>query len=102
MTQLNLTNQEIIFLFFTAKTIKEQYEVVYEEHKVEQKIPTKHGVINVETEVPDQVLNEMLQSNHYLFMKSIHDKLKPVYEIIKDVEPEIAKEVEMIFPMYNI
>jgi hypothetical protein len=102
MTQLNLTNQEIVFIFFTAKTIKEQYEVVYELHKVEQKIPTKHGLINVETDVPDKVLNEMLQSSHYLYMKSIHDKLKPVYEIIKDVEPDIATEVETIFPSHNI
>jgi hypothetical protein len=101
MTQLNLTNQEIIFLFFTAKTIKEQYEKVYEDHKVDQKIPTKHGIINVETEVPEKVLDEMLQSNHYLYMKSIHDKLKPVYEIIKDVQPELAEEVEMIFPSHN-
>lgn len=100
MTQLNLTNQEIIFMFFTAKTIKEQYETVYEEHKVDQKIPTKYGVVNVETEVPEKVLNEMLQSEHYLYMKSIHDKLKPVYEIIKDVEPELAKEVEMVFPSH--
>ena len=98
MTQLNLTNQEIVFLFFTAKTIKEQYETVYEQHKIEQKIPTKHGLINVETEVPDSVLDEMLQGSHYIFMKSIHDKLKPVYEIIRDVEPEIAEEVETIFP----
>jgi len=102
MTQLNLTNQEIIFLFFTAKTIKEQYEIVFKEHKVEQKIPTKHGLINVETEVPDKVVNEILQNNHYLFMKSIYDKLKPVYEIIKDVEPDIAAEVETIFPSHNI
>jgi hypothetical protein len=34
-------------------------------------------------------------------MKSIHDKLKPVYEIIKDVQPELAEEVEMIFPSHN-
>ena len=101
MTQLNLTNQEIIFMFYTAKTIKEQYESVYKQHMIEQNIPTQYGIMKVETSVPDKVLDEMLQSDHYLYMKSIHDKLKPVYEIIKDVEPEIAAEVEMIFPSHN-
>lgn len=102
MTQLNLTNQEIIFMFYTAKTIKDQYETVYEQHKIEQKIPTQHGLMKVKTDVPDRVLNEMLESDHYLYMKSIHDKLKPVYEIIRDVEPEVAAEVEMIFPSHKI
>ena len=101
MTQLNLTNQEIIFMFYTAKTIKEQYESVYKQHMIEQNIPTQYGIMKVETSVPDKVLDEMLKSGHYLYMKSIHDKLKPVYEIIKDVEPEVAAEVEMIFPSHN-
>lgn len=93
----NLTNEEIVFLFFVSKSIKEQYENVYNNEVIEQTIPTDFGVMKLGTAVPKELLEEMLKSKHYRFMKSINDKLLPIYEIIKDVDPDLVSEIEILF-----
>lgn len=97
MSYHNLTNQEIVFLFFISRDIKNQYEEAYSQETVEQKIPTEFGFMSIETIIPKDVKEEMLKSKHYVYMKSIHKKLLPIYEMIKDVEPESIEELEKLF-----
>lgn len=97
MSYHNLSNEEIVFLFFVSKSIKEQYEEAYNQQVVEQKIPTEFGYMNVETIIPDEVREEMLKSKHYTYMKSIYEKLLPIYEVIRDVETESTEEIENVF-----
>ena len=97
MSYHNLTNEEIVFIYLFSKSIKEQYEIVFENKSISQNIPTELGTMKVETLIPGEVLSEMLEAKHYLLMKSIYDKLKPLYEIIEDVEPEIVNEIKPIF-----
>jgi hypothetical protein len=93
----NLSNEEIVFLFFVSKSIVDQYETVYNDQVIEQTIPTDFGVMKLGTAIPKELVEEMLKSKHYLFMKSINEKLLPIYEIIKDVEPDLVQEVEILF-----
>lgn len=97
MSYHNLTNEEIVFIYLFSKSIKEQYEIVFENKSISQNIPTELGTVKVETLIPGEVLSEMLEAKHYLLMKSVYDKLKPLYEIIADVEPEIVEEIKIIF-----
>ena len=97
MSYHNLTNQEIVFLFFISRDIKNQYEEAYLQSTVEQKIPTEFGFMSVETIIPEDVREEMLKSKHYVYMKAIYQKLLPIYEMIKDVEPESVEELEKSF-----
>lgn len=97
MSYHNLTNEEIIFLFGIARSIKNQYEEAYAEQIIQQDVPTQFGVMKVETIIPKEVREEMLKSNHYLYMSSIYDKLHPIYDIIKDVEPDVVEKIENIF-----
>ena len=93
----NLTNEEIVFLFFVSKSIVDQYETVYNEQVIEQTIPTDFGVMKLGTAIPKELVEEMLKSKHYLFMKSVNKKLSPIYDIIKDVEPDLVQEIEILF-----
>jgi len=93
----NLTNEEIVFLYLVSKSITEQYESVYDNQVIEQTIPTDFGVMKLGTSVPKELLEEMLKSKHYRFMKSINEKLQPIYEIIKDVESDLVSEIEALF-----
>lgn len=97
MSYHNLTNEEIVFIYLFSKSIKEQYEIVFENKSISQNIPTELGTVKVETLIPGEVLSEMLEAKHYLLMKSVYEKLKPLYEIIADVEPEIVEEIKPIF-----
>lgn len=97
MSYHNLTNEEIIFLFTVARNIKLQYEEAYAQQIIQQDVPTQFGVMKVETIIPEQVRDEMLKSKHYMFMSSIYDKLLPIYDIIKDVEPDTVSGIEGIF-----
>lgn len=97
MSYHNLTNQEIVFLFYISKAIRDQYEDVSKNQSITQSIPTDWGVMKVETPIPSDFINEMLESKHYVYMKGINEKLLPIYEIIKDTEPEMVEEISEIF-----
>jgi hypothetical protein len=97
MSYHNLTNEEIVFIYLFSKSIKDQYEKVFEKKVISQNIPTQFGTIEVDTEVPSEVISEMLETKHYILMRSLCSKLLPLYEIILDVEPEIVNQVEEIF-----
>lgn len=84
-------------MFTVARSIKLQYEEAYTQQIIQQDVPTQFGVMKVETIIPDQVREEMLQSKHYKYMSSIYDKLLPIYDMIKEVEPDIVQNVEGIF-----
>ena len=97
MSYHNLTNEEIVFIYLFSKSIKDQYEKVFENKVISQNIPTKFGTIEVDTEVPSEVISEMLDTKHYILMRSICSKLLPLYEIIEDVEPEIVDVIKEVF-----
>ena len=97
MSYHNLSNEEIVFLYKVADTITRQYQDVYNARVLQQRIPTEMGVISVDTPIPQDLIDDMLRGKHYLFMKSIRDKLKPLTELILEAEPEILDSVITIF-----
>lgn len=97
MSYHNLSNEEIVFLYYVAKNITKQYENVHHEKLLHQNVPTEFGMIQVNTPLPEDLLDQMLKSEHYVFMKSIETKLKFIVELIEEAEPELSKKVKQIF-----
>jgi hypothetical protein len=97
MSYHNLTNEEIVFLYKVAQSITRQYEEVYKAKVLQQRVPTEMGVINVETPIPEELIDEMLQGKHYQFMKSIRDKLQTLTELIVEAQPEVMDTIMSIF-----
>ena len=98
MSYHNLSNQEIVFLYLVSKGITDQYEEAVKEKTLEQNIPTEMGVIVLEHEIPKELADELLKGTHYTNFKSIEGKLKSIYELIRDTEPDMVDTLCQAFP----
>lgn len=83
-------------MFTVARAVKQQYEEAYAQQIIQQDIPTEFGLMKVETIIPEQLREQMLESKHYKYMCSIYDKLLPIYDIINEVEPDVVNSVEAV------
>jgi hypothetical protein len=101
MSYHNLSNQEIVFLYLVAKGITEQYEEAFKDKTLEQNIPTESGIITVEHEIPNELVEELLKGMHYTNFKSIEGKLKSFYELIEETEPDMVNELYQAFPSFK-
>jgi hypothetical protein len=99
MSYHNLTNEEIVFLYYIASSVTKQYENTYDDKSITQSLISddEETVIEITTELPGELLDEILSSKHYTLMKDVMLKLKPLADIIRDVEPELVAEIESLF-----
>ena len=97
MAYHNLTNEEIVFLYYMSASVISQYEETFTDETIIQSLPTNNGVIEVTIGLPKDFVEEIMQSKHYTIMKDVNNKLKPIYELIKDVEPEIVAVIDDLF-----
>jgi hypothetical protein len=98
MSYHNLTNEEIVFMYHVAVSVTKQYENAYTDESIIQSLPVdEQTVIEVTTALPKDLVDDMLKSKHYTLMKEIVVKLKPIIELIKDVEPEIYEQISELF-----
>lgn len=97
MSYHNLTNEEIVFLYYVSYSVIKQYETTFTDKSITQTLPTDQGVVEITTGFPEEFVEEIMQSKHYTLMKDIHKKLSPIYELIKEVEPELVESLDSIF-----
>lgn len=97
MSYYNLSNEEIVFLYYASKTIKDQYEEIFDTEILEQKIPTETGVKKLKTPIPKEMMEDILKGVHYRMMKSVNEKLTPLFEMIKESDPELIADIEDAF-----
>lgn len=97
MSYHNLTNEEIIFLYNVSSSVVEQYEETFDEKSITQTLPTDLGSVEVTIGLPAEFLQEIRESKHYTIMKQVYIKLKPLYQLIKEAEPELVQEIDNLF-----
>lgn len=97
MSYHNLTNEEIIFLYNVSYSVISQYDETFENESITQDLPTNIGSVEVTIGLPEELLDEIKKSKHYLIMKDVCQKLKPIYELIKEVEPDLVKSIDDLF-----
>ncbi len=97
MSYHNLTNEEIIFLYNVSSSVVEQYEETFDEKSITQTLPTDLGSLEVTIGLPAEFLQEIRESKHYTIMKQVYIKLKPLYDLIKEAEPELVEEIDNLF-----
>jgi len=97
MSYFNLTNEEIIFLYYVSSSVVRQYDEAFADKSLKQSLSTENSVIETVIELPQELINELIKSKHYVMMKDISDKLRPLYELIKDSQPELVHEIDELF-----
>jgi hypothetical protein len=97
MSYYNLTNEEIVFLYFISSSVVIQYEQAFKDKSLKQSLETENGVIETVYKLPDHLVEELLASKHYILMKEISVKLEHLYQLIKDTEPEMVENVDKLF-----
>jgi hypothetical protein len=97
MSYFNLTNEEIVFLYFISSSVVIQYDETFKEGSLTQSLQTEEGVIKTIYNLPDNLINELLSSKHYILMKEISNKLEHLYNLIKDTEPEMVESISNLF-----
>lgn len=97
MSYHNLTNEEIIFLYNVAASVVTQYDETFDEKSITQTLPTELGSVEVTIGLPAEFLQEIRESKHYTIMKQVYIRLKPLYELIKEAEPELVEEIDSLF-----
>ena len=93
----NLTNEEIVFLYYMSWSVVKQYEDTVADKTLTQTLPTEKGSVEVTIGLPGDIIEAIKGSRHFIIMKAIHRKLKPIFEMIQEVEPEIVKSIDELF-----
>ena len=97
MSYFNLTNEEIVFLYYVSSSVVTQYDEAFADKSLKQSLATDNSVIETIIELPQELINELIKSKHYVMMKEISDKLRPLYELIKESEPELVSVIDELF-----
>ena len=97
MSYHNLTNEEIVFLYYVSTSVISQYEETFDDQSITQTLPTELGSMEVTIDLPEDIIKEIKESEHYKIMKQVSLKLKPIYDLIKDAEPELVQRIDELF-----
>lgn len=97
MSYYNLTNEEIIFLYYVSSSVVIQYDEAFTNKSLKQSVATDTSIIETVLELPQDLIDDLLKSKHYTMMKDISSKLKPLYELIKDSDPEMVNLIDELF-----
>lgn len=91
-----LTNEQILFMYYSLKVVDERYKSVIQTHKVSQQVFI-NGFQRMETKLPAELIHELETSEHYKMLRETMNVLHPIAELIEDVEPEMAKRTYQLF-----
>lgn len=97
MSYHNLTNEEIVFLYYVSSSVVTQYDEAFTDRSLTQSLTTDDSIIETVIELPSELIEELLKSKHYTMMKKVMLKLKPIYELIKETDPELVESIDDIF-----
>ena len=98
----NLDNEEVVFIFLTNKRFLDQYNTIFEHGGLETVADiTPDAYIVTFRPFDEEQLMGMLDDKHYKYCMSIHEKLKPIVELIREELPDLYNKVAEAFVKYE-
>jgi hypothetical protein len=90
-----LSNKELLFVYFSNKSLYDVYETVFSTKKYESVVDMfDMGSIIIKNTLFDEEITEMQNSEHYIYVANLNEKLEPIATIIGEVDPKLYDEVE--------
>ncbi len=92
-----LSNKELLFVYFANKAVYDLYETVLTDKKYESIVDMfDMGSIIIKNNLFEEELVEIKNSDHYKYVLNLHEKLEPIATIIGEVDPKLYDEVEEV------
>lgn len=93
-----LSNEEVLYLYFNNLYRLEDYQNIISEKKVVDTISIlDFGAVTVTRLLLEEDITDLEKSGSFRLTNLIHEKLSPLAELIEDADPELFKEVKSIF-----
>ena len=98
MTINELTNEEVLFMYFENHNWLTRYQnIIKEKVIVDQMNIIGLTEIRVAEKLEDEDIDEICKTPHYKMCVSVHEKLHPIVELIEEVNPELYNKVQLYF-----
>lgn len=98
MSYSNLSNREVLFIFFNNLKWVKRYETIFQDGGVKDHIelPGIGYIKTFEMLTPEEMDDMKETDKHYLLVMEVHDRLLPIVELIKESMPATYVEVDEI------
>lgn len=91
-----LSNEQLVFIYFSLNSVKLRYDEVLGKGEITQMIMAMGG-IQTTSHISQEIIQDLAQSEHYSMLKDAVAKLEPIYELIRDVEPDMVARIKKTF-----
>jgi hypothetical protein len=92
-----LSNKELLFVYFTNKSLYDLYETVLADKKYESVVDMfDMGSIIIKNTLFDEEITEIQNSDHYRTVVNLHEKLEPIASIIGEVDSKLYDQIQEI------
>lgn len=94
MSFQELNNKEWVFIYTYLSEIKNHYDKILDDHGIEHVIKGPMGnTFSFFQNFSEEVLEKIYNSGKYKHLEGILNKIDPIYDIIKDSDPDMVNEV---------
>lgn len=92
-----LSNKELLFVYFSNKSVYDLYETVLTDKKYESIVDMfDMGSIIIKNTLFDEEIVEIQNSEHYKYVVDLNDKLEPIATIIGEVDSKLYEEIQEV------
>lgn len=93
-----LSNEEVLFIYFSNRKWIERYEDIFEEQGIYSELNLLDvGKITIFSKLTEDEIEELKQADHYDYATKIDTMFEPIATLIGEANPEIYKKVEESF-----
>ena len=93
-----LSNEEVLFIYFSNKKWIDRYEDIFEEEGIYSELNLLDGgKITIFDKLSEEEIETLKESIHYDYATKINALFEPIATLIEESNPEVFKKIEESF-----
>lgn len=98
-----LSNEEVLFLYFSNRKWVDTYDDIFEHKSIEDRLEIlDFGQVTVTRFLREEDLDNMVKADHYKYCTVINDKLEPIVDIIQEADSVLYASIKDCFEKAEI
>lgn len=98
-----LSNEEVLFMYFSNRKWLTTYEEIFEHKSTEETLEIlDFGRVTVTRYIADEDVEKLKESKHYKYAIGIQEKLGPIVDMIEDIDISLYEKVKTCFDKIEI